>query len=481
MPLEAAEPARGRDRGDPRGHRQVLSRRRRLRRDRADQLAGRRARALLPPTTWRTSGRRGTRPRCASTRTPTAPSGRRDVARLGVADDGILRRMARDAADRIAIASYRGPPRPLALFGALQHYAWGGYEFIPRLIGMDNAERRPCAELWMGAHPRGLAQVEIDGTRMTLDRLIAADPWLTLGPDVGLRFSGPASLPLQGAGRAGHGVDPGPSLTGAGGGRFRAGRTRPASPSTPRTGIYRDENHKPEVHVVLTDFWMLHGFRPLEEMFRGPRLGGGARAARRRLLGEARRRGAGGPRRPGRPSCGSCTRAVMTMPQPEVDAILDPLVSRLEAEEASGRLGRDGPGFWALRAARTFPAPGRAPRPGDLLDLPAEPRAPAAGSGNVPARGNPARLPRGRGRRAHGELRQRAARRPHAEARGRARAAGHPLVPRRARRRSSKAGRRRRPAGNTRRRRKSSRWSGSRSPRGSRTREAASTALTRSS
>ena len=30
--------------------------------------------------------------------------------------------------------------------------------------------------------------------------------------------------------------------------------------------LYRDENHKPEVHAVLTDFWMLHGFRPLEEI-----------------------------------------------------------------------------------------------------------------------------------------------------------------------------------------------------------------------
>ena len=47
----------------------------------------------------------------------------------------------------------------------------------------------------------------------------------------------------------------------------------------------------------------------------------------------------------------------MTMPQLEVDAILDPLVSRLEAEEAAGRLGKDDPGFWALRAARTFPLP----------------------------------------------------------------------------------------------------------------------------
>jgi mannose-6-phosphate isomerase len=50
-------------------------------------------------------------------------------------------------------------------------------------------------------------------------------------------------------------------------------------------------------------------------------------------------------------------RRVMTMPQFEVDGVLDPLISRLEAQEADGKLGRNDPGFWALRAARTFPPP----------------------------------------------------------------------------------------------------------------------------
>src|SRR5208337_1846697 len=104
-----------------------------------------------------------------------------DITRLGIADDGILRHMARDAADRMAIASYRASPRPLPLFGVVQHYAWGGRELIPGLLGIENGGNQPFAELWMGAHPRGTAQVEVDGTRITLDRLIAADPWLTLG------------------------------------------------------------------------------------------------------------------------------------------------------------------------------------------------------------------------------------------------------------------------------------------------------------
>src|SRR5205823_3290777 len=32
------------------------------------------------------------------------------------------------------------------------------------------------------------------------------------------------------------------------------------------TRNYKDRNHKPEIHVGVSDFWMLHGFRPLEEI-----------------------------------------------------------------------------------------------------------------------------------------------------------------------------------------------------------------------
>jgi phosphomannomutase len=276
------------------------------------------------------------------------------VARLGVSEEGILRRMARDAADRMAIASYRGTPRPLPLFGAVQHYAWGGYELIPGLLGIANDGRQPFAELWMGAHPRGPAQVEIDGTRMTLDRLIAADPWLTLGPAAALRHAGrlPYLFKVLDV-RDMASIQAHPSRTQAEEGFARENAAGIPIDAPNRT--YRDENHKPEVHVVLTDFWMLHGFRPLEELLEALgaenelspiaagfpeqlREAGRDPEARQSLLRELYRR-------------------VMTMPQHEVDGMLDPLVTRLESEETAGRLGRDDPGFWALRAARTFPLP----------------------------------------------------------------------------------------------------------------------------
>jgi mannose-6-phosphate isomerase class I len=263
--------------------------------------------------------------------------------------------MARDAADRMAIASYKGTPRPLPLFGVAQNYAWGGYELIPGFLGIDNPEHAPYAEMWMGAHPRGTAQVEIGGTRMSLDRLISADPWLTLGPGVALRFAG--RLPylfkvLDVRDMASIQAHPSRSQAEEGFARENAA----AIPIDAPNRTYRDENHKPEVHVALTDFWMLHGFRPLAEMVE-------TLASENELSpvadGVAEKLAASGRDLEARSGLlRELYRRVMTMPQNDVDGMLDPLVSRLEAEESAGRLTREHPGFWALRASRTFPLQG---------------------------------------------------------------------------------------------------------------------------
>jgi mannose-6-phosphate isomerase len=98
---------------------------------------------------------------------------------------------------------------------------------------------------------------------------------------------------------------------------------------------YKDDNHKPEVHVALTEFWMLHGFRPpgqIEEQMRVHR-----ELAALRPAGTVR----------------ELYSAAMTLPQGEVDAILNPLLARLKRESPA----KDTPGYWALRAAHDFPRP----------------------------------------------------------------------------------------------------------------------------
>jgi len=63
----------------------------------------------------------------------------------------------------------------LPLRGVVQHYDWGGYDFIPGPLGVAN-NNRPFAELWMGAHPKAPATADVAGVAMPLDRLIAEAP-----------------------------------------------------------------------------------------------------------------------------------------------------------------------------------------------------------------------------------------------------------------------------------------------------------------
>ena len=70
----------------------------------------------------------------------------------------------------------------LALHGVVQHYDWGGHDFIPGLLGIANSDGRPFAELWMGAHPKAPATANVAGVAMPLHRLIAEAPDRILGP-----------------------------------------------------------------------------------------------------------------------------------------------------------------------------------------------------------------------------------------------------------------------------------------------------------
>ncbi|HLI93022.1 MAG TPA: type I phosphomannose isomerase catalytic subunit, partial [Puia sp.] len=49
------------------------------------------------------------------------------------------------------------------LQGRVQHYAWGGTDFIPALLSVPNPGRRPFAEYWMGAHEHAPSMLEIAG------------------------------------------------------------------------------------------------------------------------------------------------------------------------------------------------------------------------------------------------------------------------------------------------------------------------------
>lgn len=117
----------------------------------------------------------------------------------------------------------------LKLQGVVQHYDWGGYDFIPDLLGIDNPTRQPFAELWIGAHAKAPSLAEVDGVQEPLDELIAEAPEAILGSAANARFEGrlPYLQDSRCAPDALHSSAPYPA---AGQGGFRAGKRRRHKP-----------------------------------------------------------------------------------------------------------------------------------------------------------------------------------------------------------------------------------------------------------
>lgn len=242
--------------------------------------------------------------------------------------------------------------RLLRIRPAVQHYEWGGTEFLPALLGAANPEGEPFAELWYGAHPKAPSVAETPGGDARLDALVADDPSFWLGEAVAARFGAalPFLLKVLDA-RKMLSIQVHPSREQA-----REGFERENAMGIPVHAPhrnYRDRNHKPEMHAAQSEFWMLHGFRPLEEIAawveRTPEARGLMPDFRARLL-EA---GADRLRR------GALLRElythVMHLPQERADELLDGLLERLERASPWPRETHE---HWALRAAREFPLPG---------------------------------------------------------------------------------------------------------------------------
>src|SRR5688572_19147245 len=64
--------------------------------------------------------------------------------------------------------------------GVVQHYSWGGKDFIPQLLGIGNTDDQPFAEYWLGAHPKSPAIIEKEN--IALNQFIQKYPKETLGP-----------------------------------------------------------------------------------------------------------------------------------------------------------------------------------------------------------------------------------------------------------------------------------------------------------
>lgn len=146
------------------------------------------------------------------------------------------------------------------LQGIHRHYEWGGNAFIPQLMHVDNAIGKPFAEYWMGAHPSAPAMVETAEGLMALDQMIQENKVAFLGAKTAAQFGAlPYLFKILDVEKM-LSIQVHPSKENAEKGFSKEQQAGVPIDATNRN--YKDQNHKPEVMVALSDFWLLHGFMP---------------------------------------------------------------------------------------------------------------------------------------------------------------------------------------------------------------------------
>ncbi len=224
-----------------------------------------------------------------------------------------------------------------SVHGKVQHYRWGGFSYIPQLLGVDNKKQEPFAEYWLGAHINGPAVLE---NGETLDKYLSKHPE-ALGKDVLKRFGGlPYLLKILDV-KDMLSIQVHPSKKSAE--IEYAGENAKGTPLQAPHRNYKDDNHKPELMYALGEFWLLHGFsipaKLLQTMERVPEFAF--------MIPVFRKEGYKG-----------LYELLMTMDQQQVNNILQPVLDRIVPLYHGNKLQKNNPDFWAARASLTYNTPG---------------------------------------------------------------------------------------------------------------------------
>ena len=222
------------------------------------------------------------------------------------------------------------------LKGITRNYEWGGKEFLSKLLSISNSQQEPMAEYWLGAHETAPSIVMNNGESF-LNQFIAADKEKALGKTVAKRFG---RLPyllkiLDVRDMLSIQVHPSKHMAEV---EF-ARENKEKIPLTATHRNYKDDNHKPELMVALSDFWLLHGFKPVEDLRKKlrstPEL-----ISLLRIFDET--------------GYDQLYKTVMEMPQQSVNDMLGPLLNRIMPLYNKNLLKKNQEDFWAARAATTF-------------------------------------------------------------------------------------------------------------------------------
>ena len=218
------------------------------------------------------------------------------------------------------------------LKGKVQHYAWGGSEYIPHWLGIDNKEGKPFAEYWMGAHPSASSTITINNEERNLFELIKNDPDFFIGEKTKKAFGELPYLFKILDVKEMLSIQVHPSKESAVKG-FDEEETNGVLINASNRN-YKDKNHKPEVMVALSEFWLLHGFLAEDKLLNVIKTTPEFKHLEQIILDKGYK---------------SLYESVMTMPQREVDELLGSLVEREVSRKKNNEVSKHEPGWWVAK------------------------------------------------------------------------------------------------------------------------------------
>lgn len=217
------------------------------------------------------------------------------------------------------------------LKGKLQHYAWGGKTYIPDLLNIT-ADKPPYAEYWLGAHTNSPAVLQTESGDQNLDTYLEADLQDRLGETICKKFGRLPFLFKVLDVNDMLSIQVHPTKEEAEKGFARENKM--GIPISAPNRNYKDDNHKPEIMVALSEFWLLHGFLPKGQLTltiqQTPELTS--------LLGEFESNGYYG-----------LYKKVMELSNEENSKLLKPLIDRILPLYKAGKLDKASPDYWAAK------------------------------------------------------------------------------------------------------------------------------------
>ena len=217
--------------------------------------------------------------------------------------------------------------------GKVQNYDWGGKSFIPNLISINQKSNVTYAEYWLGAHAKAPSMIKTNQENISLDVFLNQNLAENLGLKVLNDFG---KLPYLFKVLDVHkmlSIQVHPTIEAA-----KIGYDLENKKGIPLTGNnrnYKDKNHKPEIMVALSDFWLLHGFLEREKLIKNLK----DTEELNFLLKVFLEKGYFG-----------LYQKVMEFTQEEVNTILKPLLDRISVKFLKNELEKSSPEYWAAKS-----------------------------------------------------------------------------------------------------------------------------------